>query len=152
MKNKIILCNLLISINLSGQAPLKKRVIMHQLQDDLNTLLVKIGADNVNQARHKIRRFNELLGYLQVPNTKEALKKVKKLDGAIYEQVKQNEKLIAENKKLSTHNKQIIAHADSMESTLQEIIKTKNEYEKNYTTHLDIFAKIPEKLPKIRER
>ena len=152
MKKSLITLCLFIMFNVSGGAPLKNRVIMHQLQDNLDTLLAEVGADNVNQAKNKIRHLNKLLGYLQAQTVSDAIKKIKETEARVYEQEKQNEELIAENKSLASDNKHIIAHADSMRSTLQEIIETRNEYARNHQTHIDIFSKIPNKLPKIKKK
>jgi len=145
MKKPLLLICLFITASACAQGPLKKRVIMHQLQDDRSALLAEIGAKNVNQAKRKIKRLNELLSYLETSNVHDALKKIKKSDARIYKREKQNEKLAA-------HNEQLVAHADSLESTLQDIIQTKNEYQRSHQTHIDIFAKIPKKLPKIKKR
>ncbi len=150
MKTKLIVICLFMSANLYSQAPLKKRVIMHQLQDNLNTLLTQIGADNIKEAKHKIKQLNQLLAYLQVPNVTAAFNKIKKTDAIIYEKEKENEKLAAKNERIN-------AHANSLELTLQDIIDTKKEYARYKRKHkqqtsIDIVAKIPERLPTIKKK
>lgn len=152
MNKKLLVICLLIATNLYSQGPLKKRVIMHQLEDKVNTLLAEIGAENMKQAQRKIKKINELLGYLQVSTISKALNKVKQIDTEIYEKEKQNEKLLAQNKSLKSHNKQIIAQAGSMQSRLQNIIDARTEYTDKHQTHLDISIKKTKKLPRVRKK
>jgi len=134
-----------ISTTIYSQSLVKNRVQVHQLKDTINIFLTEIGAYSVKEAIYKVKRLNELLGYLQAPSVPKAIKKIKKTNVLLYKKEKRNEKLIQKNKRL-------IAHTQTLESTLKDIIKIKKENAKHHQAQSDIFAKIPKKLPKIAKR